>query len=272
MDVYADVLVVLNLYINYFLVRCTAILLRRDISAKRCLLAAGIGAAASLVMLLPPLPVLASAASRIVVGLAITLAAFGRQKKADFAVSALCFLVISFTFGGLMMGLWMLAAPFGMVYDNGVCYFDIPITAVALFTIIGYAAVKVIKYFSGTRVNSAQKYAVKITANGCECTLSGFADTGNMLIDVFSGKRVVVCCLESIATLIPENVFAYLNGKEPEGIRLVPCSTVSAEALIPVFGAQIEINGKNADALVGVSKKALGEGIDCIFNPDIIPL
>ena len=42
MVIYGDVLIIFNLYINYFLVRGAALLLRRELSGKRCLLAAAV--------------------------------------------------------------------------------------------------------------------------------------------------------------------------------------------------------------------------------------
>ena len=84
--IYADILVILNLYINYFLVRSAALLLRRDLSSKRCLLAAGIGAVAALSALLPELPFWAVAGIKAAVGCAVVFTAFGRQKKIDFVI------------------------------------------------------------------------------------------------------------------------------------------------------------------------------------------
>ena len=274
--IYADILVILNLYINYFLVRSAALLLRRDLSSKRCLLAAGIGAVAALSALLPELPFWAVAGIKAAVGCAVVFAAFGRQKKIDFVISLLCFLIISFVFAGLMLALWTFFAPFDMVYSNGVAYFNIPIAAIAVFTAAAYGAVKAVRYFSDRRLSCRRICRVKITVTGVTAELKGLADTGNGLCDIFSGKSVIVCRRDSVENIIPEAVRKYLDGKaadSTDGIRLLPCRTIAAESLIPVFSAaSITIDGKTADGFIGVTKNTLGEDIDCVFSPRIISL
>ncbi len=274
MVIYADVLVILNLYINYFLVRAAAILLRRGISAKRCLLAGAVGALAALAALLPEMPFWAVALIKVAVTAAMTLCAFGFHCRTDFLVAALCLLTISFVFAGLMMALWLFFAPFDMVYSNGVAYFNIPIAAIAGFTAVSYGLVKTVRFFADKRLRCSKICAVTVTANGCTKTIKGLSDTGNGLRDIFSGKPAVVCSRNSIEPLIPQNVLSFLDsGTAAEGIRLIPCRTVTDETLIPIFTPdKIEVSGKPASAVVGISRAPLGDDVDCVFNPEIISL
>ena len=53
--IYIDVLLVVNLYINYFLVRGTSLMLRRKVSPRRVILASAVGAVGSLLILVPDL-------------------------------------------------------------------------------------------------------------------------------------------------------------------------------------------------------------------------
>ncbi|MCH5206366.1 MAG: sigma-E processing peptidase SpoIIGA [Oscillospiraceae bacterium] len=274
MTIYADVLVILNLYINYFLIRSTALLLRREVSAKRCLPGALLGALGALVILLPELPFVVVALEKIALGAIITFAVFGKQKPADFAVCALFFLVVSFIFAGLAMALWTFAAPYGMVYANGVFSFNIPLAAIAAFTAAAYFTIRLVRYFSDRRLRQNRICSVMISADGVEVTLKGLCDTGNELRDIFTGKPVIVCELKKISGIVPQNISDYLGGKfSGEGIRLIPCKTVSSETLLPVFKAEkILIDGKAADAMIGVTQNALGEDIDCILDPKIISI
>ena len=63
----------------------------------------------------------------------------------------------------------------------------------------------------------------------------------------------------------------YLNGCSEglEGLRLAPCRTITSEGVVPVFSAEVLINEKPADVLVGVTREPLS-GADCIFDPNII--
>ena len=272
MVVYVDVLIVLNLYVNYFLIRATSMIMRRVCSRKRCVLSALIGALGSLVILLPELPFLAVVLFKIALGALVVFITFGRQKPSDFAICALFFLVVCFTFAGVMLALWTFSAPLGMVWSNGTVYFNIPISAIAAFTAAAYCAVRLVRFFADKRLHCNKICAVKITAGGSEITLRGLCDTGNELCDLFSGKPVVVCCFDKIAPLAPDDVLGYFEGKLTESLRLIPCRTVSSEALVPIFKADITIDGKAADGFVGVTKRTLGSDIDCVFNPKIISI
>ena len=273
MVVYADVLVILNLYINYFLIRSTALFLKRRISAKRAVLAALIGGLGALVILLPELPFIVIAAEKTALGALIVFAAFGRQKPVDFAVCTLFFLVVSFAFAGIMTALWIFAAPYNMVFSNGVCSFDIPLAAIAAFTAAAYCLARLIRMLSDRRLRGVEIRSVKITKDGSEITLRGLPDTGNSLCDIFSGKPVIICSADKLGTVVPQCVRDYFNGNAAEGLRLIPCKTVTSESLLPVFRADsITVDGKTADAVIGVSKAPLGDDIDCIFDPKTISL
>lgn len=273
--VYIDVLVILNLFINYFLIRSSALVMRRGISAKRCLLAAAVGAVGSLVILLPELPFFVIALEKIAIGAVITFAAFGRQKPLDFTVCALFFLLISFVYAGLMTALWTFCAPYGMVFGNGVAYFNIPIAAIFAFTAAAYFAIRLVRFFADRRLRCAKICNVKITAKGTEITLRGLCDTGNGLCDIFSGKPVIVCRSDKLTAITPKAARDFLNGilDENGDLRLIPCRTVTSETMLPIFKADaITVDGKPADALVGVTNNNLGSNIDCIFDPKIISM
>ena len=205
----------------------------------------------------------------------ITFAAFGRQKPVDFAVCALFFLLVSFVYAGLMTALWTFCAPYGMVFGNGVAYFNIPIAAIIAFTAAAYFAVRLVRYFADRRLRCGKICNVRISANGTEIQLRGLCDTGNGLCDIFSGKPVIVCRYEKIAEITPKNARDFLDGSldESGGLRLIPCRTVASETLLPFFRADgVTFDGKSADALVGVTKNPLGSDIDCIFDPKIISI
>ena len=272
MVVYVDVLIVLNLYVNYFLIRATAMLMRRVCSRKRCVLSAFVGALGALVILLPELPFWGVVIFKIALGALVVFITFGKQKPADFAICALFFLVVSFAFAGVMMALWLFAAPLGMVWSNGIAYFNIPISAIAAFTAAAYCAIRLVRYFADKRLHCNRICAVKIASGGCEITLRGLCDTGNELCDLFSGKPVVMCCFDRIAPLAPDEILDYFDGKLAETLRVIPCRTVSSESLVPIFKADITIDGKAADGFVGVTRQELGRDIDCIFNPKIISI
>lgn len=270
--VYVDVLLILNLYINYFLIRAAAMIMRRVCTRKRCVLSAFVGALGALMILLPELPFIAVVFMKIALGAVMVFIAFGRQKTTDFMICMLFFLIVSFTFAGVMLALWTFAAPLGMVWSNGTAYFNIPISALAAFTAAAYCAVRLVRFFSDKRLHCERICAVKISSNDITVELRGLCDTGNELCDLLSGKHIVICRYDKIAPIAPSNALQYFDGKISESLRIVPCRTVASETLIPIFKADITIDGKAADGFVGITKKPLGDNVDCIFNPKIISI
>lgn len=270
MVIYADVLLVVNLYINYLLVRCTAIILRRKAGPPRELAAASIGAAGALVIFLPQLHPVIAVMFRTGLGALITLVLFGRQKRVDFLVSLLLFLAVSFGFAGGMMALWYFAAPLGMYYCNGTAYFDIPIGAAAVITAVLYGGFRLTSLVIRRRA-PARHSRVTLRRDGAEITLDGLADTGNSLRDSFSGKPVVLASLGAVGSIAPQSAVNYHEGRSDqlEGIRLVPCRTVTAEGLVPVFPAEMTVDGRSAEVLIGIAKQDIS-GADCVFDPSII--
>ena len=273
MVIYVDVLLAVNLYINYFLIRGTALLLRRDITVRRCVSASFFGASVALVIFLPDLPFWVSAAIKIISSIGIVWVAFGKTKLPETVINILCFLITSFVYAGLMLALWTFAAPFGMFYRNGTAYFDIPLLSVALFTALTYAVVRFVHYFIARRRLSITVKEITIICGDNEVKLEGIADTGNSLCDPFSGKPAIICDISYISSIVPYNIISYLNGdiSNIESMRLVPYSTIMGESLIPVFFAdKIIIGDKPVDAVVGVCNRSIGT--QCLFNPELISL
>lgn len=270
MVIYADVLLIINLYINYFLVRGAAAVLRRRLSTPRILAAASVGAVGALVVLAPEFPFWAVALIKIAVGITVVIVAFGFRKSVDFLIDLLCFLIISFIFAGLMYALWWFAAPFDMVLKNGSAYFNIPLIWLAALTMAAYGITLLIRRVSLRNSGRRGIFPVRIKLGGKFCSLNGLADSGCKLCDVFTGTPVMICSAGAVADILPQNIADYLAGNEVEYIRLVPCRTVCAQGLIPVFRPDEVLIGENkADILVGVSAEGLGE-YKCVFNPELI--
>ena len=83
--VYADVLVVINIIVNYFLLRASAAVISFDFKAWRFLVSSALGGAFSLIIFVDGLPAAALAAVKFLFLLLMVLAAFGYGSfKRDF--------------------------------------------------------------------------------------------------------------------------------------------------------------------------------------------
>lgn len=277
MVVYADVLLIVNLFVNYVLLLCSSMIMKKHTQRLRILLGAAIGAFYGFVVFLPELPSLAEFALRIATTVLIVLGAFGYKNLPSFLRSFFTFFAVSFAFGGIMLVLWVTVAPIGMIYNNGAVYFDIDLAVLAISTVVSFAVVSLIAHFTARRAPKDSIALVKISYKGKEVKLTALVDTGNSLCETFSGYPVVLGEAESLEKIMPDAVRAFIDGDDvsssPE-MRLVMHKTVSGTGVLPVFRPDyIEVKSvshsiKTSEVYVAVTKNNLARGeYEMILNP-----
>ena len=277
MVVYADVLLIVNLFVNYALLLCSSMIMKKHTQRLRILLGAAIGAFYGFVVFLPELPSLAEFALRLAATVLIVLGAFGYKNFPSFLRSFFTFFAVSFAFGGIMLVLWVTVAPIGMIYNNGAVYFDIDLAVLAISTVVSFAVVSLIAHFTARRAPKDSIALVKISYKDKEVKLTALVDTGNSLCETFSGYPVVLGEAESLEKIMPDAVRAFIDGDDvsssPE-MRLVMHKTVSDTGVLPVFRPDyIEVKSvshsiKTSEVYVAVTKNNLARGeYEMILNP-----
>ena len=267
--IYVDVLVAVNLFVNYFLLLTVAGFFHISASRLRMVLGAAIGALGSLVILLPSLPPLVSFLIKLVLSVFIVVTAFG-------APSLLFFLR---TVGG-----FYLTAPSGMIIKNSVLYFDISPLMLLALTVVCYAGVSLLNRLTGQRQPTALFCFVTVRAQGKSVRLTTKIDTGNSLKEPFSGYPVIVAEYQCVQELVPPAVRSYLfvaagekRGEVQPGLRLVPFRAVGGEGILPAFRPDcIEIQTAKEritvqEVYLAVSAQKLGTtGFSALLNPELI--
>ncbi len=277
MVVYADVLLIVNLFVNYALLLCSSMIMKKHTQRLRILLGAAIGAFYGFVIFLPDLPSAAEFALRFAATVLIVLGAFGYKNLPSFLRSFFTFFAVSFAFGGIMLVLWVTVAPIGMIYNNGAVYFDVDLAVLAVSTVVSFAVVSLIAHFTARRAPKDSIALVKIVYKGKETKLTALVDTGNSLTETFSGFPVVLGEVESLEKIIPDAVRGFLNGEDVSSsseMRLVMHKTVSGTGILPVFRPDyIEVKSvshsvKTSEVYVAVTKNNLARGeYEMILNP-----
>lgn len=280
MTVYADVLIIINLFVNYVLLFCTARILKERTSRLRIFFGAAIGSIYGLIIFLPELPVPAELPIRIAVTLIIVLAVFGYSGKAKFLRSFFTFFAVSIGFGGVMLLLWLFVAPRGMVYRDGAVYFDINIVTLAVMTVCCFAVISAVSFFIERKAPRESVALVKISSGGKTAELKAIIDTGNSLREGFSGYPAAVAERSALSQILPQAVSDYFDGKSREesaGIRLIAHKTVSGTGVMPAFrpdSAEIKTikGGLVTDKLfIAVTENNLAGGeYSMLLNPDIL--
>lgn len=280
MTVYADVLVVVNLFVNYALLLCSSLILKTGISNLRLLAGAAIGSVYGLVIFLPEIPLYLELLMRILIGAAIVLASFGYRNFRRFLRCFFTFLAVAFAFGGIMLVIWVTVAPVGMIYNNGTVYFDISLSVLAISTVACFAVVSLISKLIARRAPTNSVYTMNVTDG--ERMISGVAlcDTGNSLVESFSGYPVIIGEYDTLIGILPKSVIDYYADpskcSDVSNLRLIVCKTVSDIGVLPSFRPKsvevVSICGrvKTDEVYIAVTKNRLGAGeFDFIFNPKL---
>jgi len=278
--IYIDVLIAVNLFINYFLIISTAKFLHLKPTKLRIIFGEILGGIYSLYILLPPTNFFISLIIKFFMAASIIFATFKFSGIKTFFKTLICFYLINFAFSGIMLALWCALKPQGMAVNNGVVYFSISPVVLVVSTVVTYIILKTINRIIGKRSFGKATCEVKIIGENSEVSLTALIDTGNSLVEPFSGLPVIVVKGESIKNICPEEIISekkignvdeatFLKSK----FRMVPFKTISGEGLLPAFKPKNVIinSGASKDAYVAVcSGDILEENCSAIINSDLI--
>lgn len=266
--IYLDVLLVVNIYVNFFLLRITAGLTHSPLRTGRCIAVSAYASLYSLLILAPEMSVIVSALIRFASSVTIIAAAFGFRSRKRLALNTLAFYTANFILAGSIYAVSAHISPDIVHFSNNCFYINISLFVLILTTAGLYAAVYFSRIFLDKAHYGTDCYRVLIRYKDKLTELSGLADTGNSLVDMFTGSPVIVCDRGSFPDILPDR-----TEQLPRGFRLIPCRTVSDTGVIPVFRPDevLIINSdsgsrKPVDALIGLGKSSG----TAIFNPELL--
>lgn len=276
-SIYVDVLIILNIYVNFFLLKACARLTHSPLRTSRCAAAAAVGSLFSLVIFLPDMGFAISAAIKLTASFIIVAAAFGIKDIRHTLRLVVYFYIVNFIFGGALIVFYITFRPDFMTIGNTYFYIDFSLLSLVIFTAAAYFAVNIIRYFMDKNNANGKAYRVVIKKGGKSVSLNALADTGNYLVDMFSGKPVIICkkselegIIDMSAEPVPENArICY----EKNSMRFIPYSTIGDCGMIAVFSPDEVLicddekgTRRSVDAMIGVNRK----DSPAIFNPKLL--
>ncbi len=194
--IYIDVLFIVNLIVNYLLLRASCVFSGLNFKRYRVLIAAFIGACYSVLVFFPDFTVVCSTIYKLLVSMLLVAVAFPFYSIRSFLKTLLIFYAVSFGFGGCVLGTFYftnIGARFGAVYSNGVLYFNLPWSILAISWIVFYISVKIFGVITKKtlhRKSLQKKLLLYFKDNTVEVT--ALLDTGNSLIDPISLSPVII--------------------------------------------------------------------------------
>lgn len=273
-EIYIDVLILTNTFVNYFIFAITKRFLKKSITKKRIITASILGGLYSLIVLLN-FSVFEFVIIKTVMALTLTFILFGFYSLTSFIKNFLCFIGVNALFAGIMYFLYSFIKPYNMLLENGVVYFNISASTLAIYTIITYAVLTVISFFYSKNENSNVLSTIKITCNDTDVEVIALYDTGNNLTDIFTGLPIIVCEYDSIKSLFPEYVQDFFKGlgevssedllKFGKKTRIIPASTISGCTSLPAFAPDKTVittgkKSKAIDVIIAVTNNTISSG------------
>lgn len=270
MVVYVDQLLALNALINYLLLSAATALSGEHSTRIRRALAAGLGAAYALAVLMPNCRTLGMLSLKLLCAAAMVAVAFGITHR--LLRQWLMVLALSALYGGVVLAVETLTGN-AVTMIGGVAYYHVSfrvlvITAGLLWLPFATVFARLAAHGGGDLV------PVTLTLRGRSVACTALRDTGNSLCDPVSGRRVLIVEWDTFRRLLPDAPAALpadpvaamqtLHGLSPElRLRLLPYRTVgAANGLLPaVQCSRIVLDGRTLPgALAAISVNPVSDG------------
>ena len=275
--IYVDSLFLLKFTVDYFLLRLTAAIGGIYPKIGRILLGAAVGALLAILLFFLPLSGWGALLFRAATCSLTVLAAFGRQSRYRWLRLCGLFLAVTLLAAGTAFG--VAAQNSNVRQQNGVIYMDISIPVMAISFTMVFALSRVV--FGKGRGEITRGY-MEITAVKGEKQIAfrALKDSGNLLRDPVSGKRVLILQAETAAALFSgvgsillQNLSKEPNEVDLEQLRrccktafwLLPVHTAVQDGMILAFRPdELLLDGKpTLEYVIGLSAGRMEIGGDC---------
>lgn len=275
--IYIDVLIIVNLFVNYFILLTTSKFLNLKLKLSRLILGEILGAIYSLYIFIPEPNLFISILIKLFMSIIMVAVSFEFRTIQQFLKIIVCFYAVNFAFSGIMFALWCAFKPNGMIINNDIVYFNISPITLIVSTVISYIIIEIINRVIEKKQLKSSKYEIGIKFKDKYIVLNAKIDTGNLLKEPFSNLPVIVVKKSEINLLIPEfNIFENIENQneiKKLKIRIIPFKTVSGTGILPAFKPEYVVlkgNLKKQAYVAVCSDEYFSEGISCLVNPEIL--
>lgn len=205
--VYADVIFIENLIMNYIILWSTAKLTKVRYSVFLLLLSAGVGSVYAVLSYVPQYHYFFTPFMKIIFSFLMVVIAFTPHSFKNFVRLAGVFYIVSFVFGGAAFGLFYFINGLRLT-KNGVSYIgDFPIKSLTASIFIAYF---IVRYCWDYILHRIQRERVimdlEISIDGKNVNLCALVDTGNALSDPVTQTPVVVAEYKAVKYLLPQDI------------------------------------------------------------------
>ncbi|MEA4921294.1 MAG: sigma-E processing peptidase SpoIIGA [Clostridiaceae bacterium] len=263
--IYLDVLFLINFIIDYLLLGLTGDLRGNYSSPFRLLFAAAFGGAMSVILFFAPEINLLMLAAKPICCALMVFAAYGFEGRRRFLGDCAMLCALSFAFSGGIFALSELFPGGGGMVNNTAVYFNISIRLLVAGVAAAYFVMSIFNR-PGSYRHEKKTRSVKCGIRGADAHFNAFEDTGNMMCDPVSRKKVIMVSPSIIRTsldgaeqqlisgLSRENIaqtFEKLAAQYPSVYGIAPFTSVGGNGLmITIKPEKLEIDGMDTDEYI----------------------
>ena len=193
MQVYIEYAILDNFFVDYFLLRQAAVILRIPFKKRWLAFAAVVGTTVAVILPIFNVPTVISFVIRISLGFIISFIAVRHRNFLCFVKYFNVFLLLTFLLGGAIVGIMSII---GIPYDVK-AYYSNKLLPIGLNVLFGYLLYFGIRRFVDRFVSSVliapDLYDAEIVVNGMNFKAVAFFDNGNRLKDEKTGLPIIIC-------------------------------------------------------------------------------
>lgn len=259
--IYVDVLIAVNVFVDFMLIACTKKFLHIKIKYIRMILGSILGGILSLVALLPNLIFPINIAVDLFSACLIILASFGKCNFKTFLKRVAVYFSLAFSFCGIMLGIYTALKPKGMAVYNDVIYFNISPILLIILTLVCYYTLYIIQRL--TKGESGSKICnIEVKINENSYSFLAKVDTGCNLKEPFSGDFVIIAEETLIDNYTPSE----------DKVRMIPFQSLGGNGIIKGFKPnEIKIDGiqKENSVYIGICSNVLTGDIKALIPEEL---
>lgn len=292
-NIYAELLFIENLVINYFILILTSKACGNESTKKRILLGAVVGALYAFIFFVPSIQFLYSTIMKILFSCAIVMISFPIKSIRQFIKLIISFYGVSFALGGVILAGIYFTDMSGLVKNNVFYIRELSYVKVLILALMGYMMMTYLtRFFKSRALKNELISTIHIQIDGKETSVKGIMDTANFLVDPISKIPVLVvefAALEDflpnvfkdilkdgiVLDEIPDNIYDLGWGKR---IRFIPYTSLGSDngMLVGIKPDAICVNKDNKkyymkNIIIGIYNGTIGnEDYSALLHPDIL--
>ena len=249
--IYVDLVVIIDLFMNYLVLISTGIILNRITKLKKAFLSSVIGCIPIIFIFINTNKIILFARS-ILFAIMMSWISFSYKDIIYTLRNVLYMYFISIFLAG---GIYLINTNFFPKINSNIFSFVILITISPILSIIYIKSIKKIK------IINSNYYKVDIYLKDKPVMrLNGYLDTGNKLVDPYTGKPIILVSKKNITY-------------QPKKFILVPYNTIDNEGILCCFRPEklyIHGVGERTKVLIGIINEVKIENAECILNERLI--